>query len=98
MFACICVHSRPAFALFAYFAVKKTPSNFACIRVHSRFRFPAPPCLRERQPAALDKGDKVTDKARDKVGVADLFRPPAKTVFIAKTVLLETIPAKRMYC
>ena len=33
-----------------------------------------PPCLRERKPAASDKVDKVTDKARDKVGGLGIIR------------------------
>jgi len=33
-------------------------------------RASVPPCLRERIQAAFDKGDKVTDKVRDKVAAS----------------------------
>ena len=66
IFACICPFAAPL-SRFSRFSRLKKHLPFAPIRVHWRFRFPAPLCLRERSPVAFDKGDKVTDKARDKV-------------------------------
>jgi hypothetical protein len=61
-------------SLFAFFAVKTTPS----IGVNSRpFAVPiprasVPPCLCEKKPAAGAEGDKVADKARDKVDASPI--------------------------
>ena len=65
----MCVHSRvfasirgSPFALFAFFAVKKTPS----IRVHSRFMFSAPLCLCEKITALSTKATKLLTRLATK--------------------------------